>query len=181
MLPKSYHSCDRCQLPNLHRSAAMKRNPRDEPNEASTQPASPGSARPQLLRLIRGLKAKKPAPWRTVSQMLRGQMFKHRPLDQSVRSIRLITILPDLSWQGYIHCSMHHTTINCAKYTCLSYEWGSEDGGGEIYINGKRHGVRQNLLDFLRMAQVKEPKPPMWIDALCIDQENNMERSHQLH
>jgi hypothetical protein len=75
---------------------------------------------------------------------------------------------------------MYHTTLHNTTYTCLSYEWGSEDGGDLISINGELYHVGQNLWDFLDVASNKTDKPHMWIDALCIDQTNNAERSHQV-
>ena len=105
--------------------------------------------------------------------------FQHEPLDHSVDSIRLIQILPDLSPCGRIRCRMHHTVIKNAIYTCLSYEWGTEGGGDCITINDELYRVRQNLLDFLEVARKIYFQTSLWIVALCIDQTNNSERSHQ--
>jgi hypothetical protein len=75
---------------------------------------------------------------------------------------------------------MQRTTIEGSKYTCLSYEWGTGEGGDWIEINRKLHYVRQNLLDFLQVARKNHHSSPLWIDALCIDQDNYTERSHQV-
>jgi hypothetical protein len=106
--------------------------------------------------------------------------FQHTELDRTADSIRLIRILPELSSQGRIQCTMWHTTIANESYTCLSYEWGLAYGGGMISINGRKHCVGQNLLYFLAVAMNKLEKPAMWIDALCIDQGNSSERNHQV-
>jgi len=110
--------------------------------------------------------------------------FQHTSLDHSIDSIRLIYVLSELSPDGgLIQVEMQHSTIEAATYTCLSYEWGSEDGGGGwITINGRMHYVRQNLLDFLEVAKKKERSNlALWIDALCINQGDNSERYHQVH
>lgn len=109
-----------------------------------------------------------------------SDQYEHAPLDQHRDSIRLIQVHSDLSQEGLICISMSTSTVTEAAYTCLSYEWGSVTGGGWISINDKKHHVRQNLYDFLEIARKKQRRPTMWIDALCIDQENFGERTHQV-
>lgn len=107
--------------------------------------------------------------------------FKHNPLDITQPSIRLIRILQKPSREGLIRCEISHTTMD-SKYTCLSYCWGElDDGGGpfSILINNRRYEVRQNLLKFLHYARTKYDSL-LWIDALCIDQDNTAERNHQV-
>lgn len=113
-----------------------------------------------------------------------SEHFRHKPLDHSKSSIRLVRILPALSVEGLIQCSMMHATID-ATYQCLSYRWGDPLPETAIMIDGKRYCVRQNLLDFLTLRQARQQTTPcfddpLWIDALCIDQGNNQERNHQV-
>lgn len=83
-------------------------------------------------------------------------------------------------------------------YTCLSYVWGT----GEIrriLINERSYEVRQNLWDSLYTLsswKAHEQKEglghcplgfdmdlctrPLWIDALCINQDDLVERNHQV-
>lgn len=107
-------------------------------------------------------------------------MFKHRALDQTTNSIRLIKIEPLLSPQGLIQCSMYPAQTNAAEYRCLSYQWGPEGKGGIIQINKDPYFVRQNLLHFLQRARQKHHSEALWIDAICIDQNNDSERNHQV-
>ncbi|KAH7406566.1 heterokaryon incompatibility protein-domain-containing protein, partial [Phaeosphaeria sp. MPI-PUGE-AT-0046c] len=83
------------------------------------------------------------------------RIFRHDPLEHSKPSIRLILLLPDL--------------------------WGAPDPSSPILVNGQLFSVRQNLLDFLDMArQNQAAATTYWIDALCIDQGNILERNHQV-
>ncbi|OAL43075.1 heterokaryon incompatibility, partial [Pyrenochaeta sp. DS3sAY3a] len=66
------------------------------------------------------------------------------------------------------------------SYSCLSYMWGDPEEQHAILINGKTFKVRRNLWDFLRVAQTKLFNNFLWIDALCIDQQNTQERNHQV-
>lgn len=108
----------------------------------------------------------------------KASSFVHTPLDLSKRSIRLIRVLRDLSPGGHIQCKMRHATV-ANKYTCLSYVWG-EHSNNIITVNGQSHLVRNNLLAFLQVAQRKRISRWLWIDAICIDQINMKERTHQV-
>ncbi|KAF2679719.1 HET-domain-containing protein [Lentithecium fluviatile CBS 122367] len=106
--------------------------------------------------------------------------FEYKPLDYGKASIRVLEVLPRRLGAEYTECLMRHTDLN-DEYTCLSYTWGSPTLPSDIIqINGKRFLVRPNLLSFLRVARKKYPSRPLWIDALCIDQENVEERNHQV-
>jgi hypothetical protein len=122
-----------------------------------------------------------PCSARTSSTLtLVSPKFQHAPLDHGTDSIRLIQVIPAKS--GPVQCTMRHANIHDSEYTCLSYEWGAEEiSGGYILINEKPHYVRRNLLHFLQRARRHRQTTNLWIDALCIDQENNTERAHQVH
>lgn len=60
--------------------------------------------------------------------------------------------------------------------------WGDEPASKEIVLNGQTFLVRENLGNFLDRAKDADPphRGPLWIDALCIDQDNVLERGHQV-
>lgn len=108
--------------------------------------------------------------------------FKHDPLDHERVSIRVIRVLPTRSEQGYIQCTMRHTDIE-DQYECLSYVWGDPSSKHHrILINGRVFWVRDNLWNFLSVAasESRHHSFDLWIDAICIDQNNVLERNHQV-
>jgi hypothetical protein len=105
--------------------------------------------------------------------------FSYTSLDLAERSIRLVRIRPELSLKGQIQCELRHATID-SEYICLSYVWGQPDEGHHIIIDGKTYTVRNNLFNFLRFARKRDRLGWLWIDALCIDQSNLAERTHQV-
>jgi hypothetical protein len=114
---------------------------------------------------------------------LRTESFKHELLDHSKASIRLLQICADLSRDGLIQCSLTHTTINETPYSCLSYRWGEPLPSWRILINGRPYHVGGNLYDFLdtfRQSTLNQAKESIWIDALCIAQDDVLERNHQV-
>jgi len=121
-----------------------------------------------------------PSP-REASCTSRLASFKHEPLDYRRGAIRLLRILPHLSIDGHIQCEIWHDSVK-ASYTCLSYVWGSEKIQWQILVNGKLLLVRENIYNFMRVAQLKYANPArtFWIDALCIDQDSIHEKNHQV-
>jgi len=103
--------------------------------------------------------------------------FRHEALDYTKQSIRLIEVLPDD--ESIIRCVMRNAKIG-DNYTCLSYTWGLDVEDQIIEINGRMFSVRSNLYDFLDVARLKYTGKLFWIDALCIDQGNNVEKNHQV-
>ncbi|KAH7077453.1 heterokaryon incompatibility protein-domain-containing protein [Paraphoma chrysanthemicola] len=106
-----------------------------------------------------------------------AQGFAYKPLDPLQQSIRIIRVLPDESSES-IRCEIRHVTIH-AEYSCLSYVWG-QPTENQILIEGQPHSVRDNLFSFLKAAQRKPIPKWLWIDALCIDQSSNAERTQQV-
>lgn len=74
---------------------------------------------------------------------------------------------------------MNHGTIDSA-YICLSYVWGTDGVLHQISINNKLFLVRTNLHEFLKIARTMYSLTAFWIDALCIAQDDEVERNHQV-
>ncbi|KAL8711719.1 MAG: hypothetical protein Q9220_003890 [cf. Caloplaca sp. 1 TL-2023] len=76
------------------------------------------------------------------------------------------------------------------KYQALSYTWGSTDDPSEISIvetqnegftgSWGRLAVTHNLGVALRYLRSEAATRDIWIDAICVDQENLEERGHQV-
>jgi hypothetical protein len=59
--------------------------------------------------------------------------------------------------------------------------WGDpSDDNYEIIVNDGTFTVRRNLYQFLRTAGRRFPDTPLWIDAICIDQQNDHEKEEQV-
>ena len=109
----------------------------------------------------------------------------------------------ELHGQDHGRCSeTEKTRTNRANvnrvYSCLSYTWGDKGRTRRIVINERLYRVHQNLWDFLDYARrrlgtdggldiVRERDPPLlaqkpllWIDAICINQDDIAEKNHQV-
>lgn len=69
-------------------------------------------------------------------------------------------------------------------YEALSYVWGSEDNPSHVdvrsQLNTEEIVITKNLDVALRHLRYKEAPRYLWVDALCINQANNAEKSKQV-
>ncbi|EPE32270.1 hypothetical protein GLAREA_07403 [Glarea lozoyensis ATCC 20868] len=65
-------------------------------------------------------------------------------------------------------------------YTALSYVWGSSTEKGEIIVNGCTMIISASLKTILRNVRDSSHAIRLWVDAICINQKDNGERSDQV-
>jgi hypothetical protein len=65
-------------------------------------------------------------------------------------------------------------------YDALSYMWGDPAPVGTIYLSGKALSIASNLTIALRHLRYAEKPLVIWIDAICINQQNYDERAKQV-
>jgi hypothetical protein len=102
--------------------------------------------------------------------------------------IRLVKIQPDLV--KFDHSSSEEDAIQCTlldvdlssigKYTALSYCWGGFDPGIKILLNGEVYEVTENLHCALETFRQSNGDALFFIDALCINQNDDAEKSAQV-
>lgn len=94
--------------------------------------------------------------------------------------IRLLVLLP-LSRQGFIRCKIIHAKlVDNIRYQALSYMWGSGEPKKAIEIDGFEVPIRINLWEALYYLAPTHSTRVLWIDAICINQESDAERNHQV-
>ena len=106
-------------------------------------------------------------------------MFKHSPLDPSPDAIRLVEILPGDETEQ-VQCTLRNAKISDTEYTALSYECGSTTDPVGIELNAEQYYVTRNLHSFLLAARKRGVVESVWIDAICIHQSDNAEKSEQV-
>lgn len=95
-------------------------------------------------------------------------------------SIRLLVLNPGTADEP-MECYLEHFELEkCPKYIALSYTWGTDREAVEIRLDGARHYARQNLFDFLRTYRDRYDTSLLWIDAVCINQNDDIERAAQV-
>ncbi|KAK5168622.1 uncharacterized protein LTR77_005931 [Saxophila tyrrhenica] len=111
--------------------------------------------------------------------------------------IRVLLLEPSSDRTADIRCDLVVRAVDASSpaYEALSYTWGppylaEEDDGAALtgYTEEVRHislcGIRQpvgsNLSDCLKRLRFPRSTRVLWVDALCINQQDDEERSHQV-
>jgi hypothetical protein len=95
--------------------------------------------------------------------------------------MRLLEIAQTDDEMTPIACTLHVISLQeNPKYIALSYVWGPPTHTREIYVNDEPFMVLENLWHFLHQARKDRQTCAFWIDAICIDQDSNPERTHQV-
>ncbi|CAN9199875.1 unnamed protein product [Alternaria alternata] len=104
------------------------------------------------------------------------------PLPSDEKSIRVLSIRPGVKGTT-IEASLFKIDLNDpdrAPYTTLSYTWGDAAIVNYVLVNGEKMGVGTNLFQALQDIRSPDESIVIWVDAICIDQTDNIEKSHQV-
>ncbi len=104
----------------------------------------------------------------------------YSPLDSERHEARLVTIFPGLS-NDPISCTLSViSNDDPPEYDALSYVWGTLEVVSPIFVDAFEIPVTQNLSIALRHLRYQDRPRTMWIDALCINQQDAQERIEQV-
>ncbi|KAN0122949.1 Heterokaryon incompatibility protein (HET) domain containing protein [Hyaloscypha variabilis] len=97
--------------------------------------------------------------------------------------IRVLTLQPSQDASADLRCSIQQQELGmiAGQYESISYTWGSQslvcklycDGGCVIHITANLHSA-------LRRFRFKYDTRRIWADAVCINQADAEEKSHQI-
>lgn len=125
--------------------------------------------------------------------------YQYTPIPPKTDQIRLLTLLPASDENAEIAVTLQNISTKSAAqhYEALSYVWGSpenpvtirvvtssttepvEDVSSSACVTAPLR-VTQNLANALRHLRRPNSARTLWIDAICIDQQNIAERSEQV-
>ena len=107
-----------------------------------------------------------------------SQCIRYKPLSHP-SSIRLIVLEPGLQSQR-ISCHFLEGSLNSQPYEALSYEWGDDVPAEMIFVDNVEVKICRNLYEALQHLKWEDKHKVIWIDALCIDQDNPEEKGRQV-
>ncbi|PNP78687.1 hypothetical protein FNYG_08033 [Fusarium nygamai] len=109
-------------------------------------------------------------------------MYSYKPL-RNGDDIRLIELPPtglaslgrklDISILTFTH-------RDAPSYEALSYVWGDPSNPVAITADGQNMHIGRNLYDALTHIQLEQQTRRLWVDAICINQGDNAEKSKQV-
>ncbi|KAJ4168318.1 hypothetical protein NW754_013652 [Fusarium falciforme] len=109
-------------------------------------------------------------------------IYSFVPFNNSKKQIRMIELVPA---QPEDLITLRLFVANDASqhsYEALSYVWGPRDSDVGIQVNGNDFHVSGNLAEALRCLRPNQGEDSriLWVDAVCINQADNAEKSDQV-
>ena len=107
--------------------------------------------------------------------------YEYEPLETS-KHIRLLRLSnPESS--DRLQYDLYQESLESPKstfpdYAALSYTWGNPEFSRSITVNGRRLDVTENLYAALQTLDLGEQS--LWIDAICINQKDDVEKNTQI-
>ena len=110
---------------------------------------------------------------------------RYPPLSPGPDSIRLLRLMPNKDETAPIRCQLFNYSLQESGkrthlYEALSYVWGNPKETLLISIDKYNLPVTVNLYAALSRLRDRFIERIIWVDALCINQENLKEREHQV-
>ncbi|KAI8184834.1 Heterokaryon incompatibility protein 6, OR allele [Colletotrichum sp. SAR 10_75] len=96
----------------------------------------------------------------------------------SGQEIRLLRLLPG-EWLEDLVAELYVADRD-QDYVALSYAWGSTRRSNKIIVNRHVHFITFNLDRALRAIRRTTGSTVIWVDSVCINQEDAVEKSHQV-
>ena len=106
--------------------------------------------------------------------------YTNYPLDTSKRDVRVLQLLPG-SWSDTVECNLVKQSLDHhPNYEALSYAWGDHNQTRPITVDGCTLHVTANLQAGLRRLRYADRPRLLWVDAICIDQDDVDEKNWQV-
>jgi hypothetical protein len=124
----------------------------------------------------------------------KGRESLYRQLDVDKMEVRVLTVWPDEDFLSLLQCTLRITSLlQVDDWDALSYYWGSANDLDSVVVHGSDEGapthscevsVTKNLASALRHFREQRTaagkRLEIWTDAVCINQRDAEERSHQV-
>lgn len=102
-------------------------------------------------------------------------------LPNDKRSIRLLALEPSRNDDSLVICRFRVVALDQSRsYEALSYTWGVSNDRDVISVGGNKISVNLSLATALHALRHPIEERTLWIDAICINETDNIEKSFQV-
>lgn len=108
--------------------------------------------------------------------------YRYEPIDLATDAIRLMRLFKGI-YDEPIQCDLFQaylSTTDRIPYEALSYTWGESSERCDITVQERTFGITSNLHEALRHLRSADQDRVLWVDAICINQDNPAEKGHQV-
>lgn len=112
----------------------------------------------------------------------RDNSYVHTPLPKPREQIRVLKLCPAEAICAELRGRLTIKALRavCTCYEALSYTWGVGATQEDLILDGQRLKIGLNLHDALRRLRRTNKSRSLWIDAVCINQCDNAEKTVQI-
>lgn len=106
----------------------------------------------------------------------------YQALDKEKKEIRLLRLRAGQGDEP-LRCALQQAFLNSSplpRYRTISYCWGDPKARKSVILNGLKWFVPANTKAALQCMRLPDADRVVWIDAICIDQDDPEERGHQI-
>ncbi|KAI0968144.1 heterokaryon incompatibility protein-domain-containing protein [Xylaria arbuscula] len=115
-----------------------------------------------------------------ISQLMCPSLYSPLIVNYGKQEIRLLELLPGQITDD-IHCRLVIADLKTSShFQALSYVWGTGTASESVHIDGHPFPVTRILQGILRGLRHPVDCRRIWVDAICINQQDNFEKSAQV-
>ena len=105
--------------------------------------------------------------------------YQYQPITNP-NSIRILKLAPS-DGTTTLRCTLEEVSLDSTpQYKALSYTWGTQASSKHMYYDGKILLVTENCEEILLHLRSATETVVLWIDAICINQRSEAERTQQI-
>lgn len=108
--------------------------------------------------------------------------FQWRTLDKTRSQIRILDLDAGVA-KSPLSGHLRHVSLDVLekpRYETISYAWGETTLAGHISVDSGIINIPASAVSALRHMRMPDKPRALWIDCICIDQQDDMEKNHQV-